>query len=31
MYVILGAITIFVLIVIIIFIVTLVNKGKDDS
>ena len=31
MYVILGAITIFVLIVIIIFIVTLVNKGKDDN
>ena len=30
MYVILGAITIFVLIVIIIFIVTLVNKGKDN-
>ena len=30
MYVILGAITIFVLIVIIIFIVTLANKGKDN-
>ena len=30
MYVILGAIVIFVLIVIILFIVTLVNKGKSD-
>ena len=30
MYVILGAIAIFVLIVIILFIVTLVNKGKSD-